>query len=51
LSNTPVRDGSAPESIAARDGWHSGEAQYALSNTTDSAASASRCGARTTRCP
>ena len=34
LSNTSIDDAYRPHSIAAREGAHSGEAQYAASNTT-----------------
>jgi hypothetical protein len=51
LSYTPVRDGSRPVSSDARDGAHSGEAQYAASNTAPSRARAARFGADTNGCP
>ena len=51
LSNTPVREGSRPVRSAAREGEHSGEGQYAFSNTTPARASAVTFGARTTGCP
>lgn len=45
LSKAPVRDGSMPVIIEAREGAHSGELQYARSKITPPSASASMFGA------